>query len=520
MEPKTTKPTNLNAIDRLVTYFAPVAGLKRVHARELHEMSYDAANPERARKTPGGGFSTRASESQQNARDRLKMMWDARDLAKNFAFIKSVLLKEAMYVCGKIRYQAQTGDPEIDRQYEGYWEQWAKQADITGRHVFRQLMQLGHMGMRCDGEHGFILRPEGRMMKLQAIEADRIGNPNGGQRTSDERYFQGIQVNDLGQVVHYEVWNRTKMGQYKDPQEIPPAQFIHYFDPLRSDQYHGVTAFDTALPHARDIYDLLKMEKMAVKWGSSHAGIITKEHKDLSRWDTSEKSPEGTAYEAIEPGRIVRTLPGEAVTMFQTAQRPSATFTGFIDTLVREMANGLNLPYSFVWDMASLGGVSARIELAMAQRAFKRSQNLMEEQVLDRVKDAVLARAIAHKDIPPHPSWQAAKWQFPAHITADQGYTTQSDIAMLGQGLRTASDIVGELGSDYEEVTETLAKEVRIQYDVAQRTGIPMELLQQRLPNPTQMIAMMNAQLAEAGADDQVGAPLGAGINEQPQQPQ
>tara|TARA_R100001510_G_C7656966_1_gene217778 strand:+ start:6152 stop:7648 length:1497 start_codon:yes stop_codon:yes gene_type:complete len=482
----------LNALDKAIYFFSPESALKRAHARQVFELSYDAANPGNARKTASGGYDTRSSESWTNQRDRIKLIWEARDLAKNFSFVKSILLKEAMYVCGKIKYQAQTGDPDMDRVYEKYWKDWESRADITNRHVFRQIVQLAHMNMRCDGEVGLALRPQGPEMKLQSIEADRLGNPNEGLRVNDEYYYQGIQVNDLGQPTSYRIFKRTRMGQYIEPEEVSPEQFIHYYDPMRSDQYHGVTAFDTALPHARDLYDLLKYEKLAVKWGSSHSGVITKEQKDVSKWASEEKASDGTSYEKIEPGKIVRTLPGEAIQMFQTSVRPSPTFNGFVETLIREMANGLNLPYSFVWDMASLGGVSARIELAMAQRAFRRSQNLLEEQVLNRIKDAVLSRAISFNIIPAHPNWRECKWQFPAHITADQGYTTQSDLAMLGQGIKTASGIIGEMGEDYEEVVEGLAKEVQIMYQVSQRTGIPMELIQQRLPNPTSLLAMMN----------------------------
>ena len=498
----------LNTFDRIIGYFSPTTALRRAHAREVYNFAYDAANPGRERKTVGGGFSVRSSESWDNQRDRIKLMWEARDLTKQFSFLKSILLKEAMYVCGKIQYQAQTGEPEIDAVYESYWRDWEKRADITGRHVFRQLVQLGHMAMRGDGEYCFVLRPQGDEMRLQAIEADRLGNPNEGLRTNDENYFQGISINELGQPVSYRVYERTRMGQYKNPEEIPPNQFIHYFDPMRSDQYHGVTSFDTCLAHARDIYDLLKMEKGAVKWGASHAGVITKQFKDLTQWDTADKSPEGTSYEKIEHNKIVRILPNEDIKLFPTQTRPSPTFQGFIDVLVREMANGLNLPYSFVWDMASLGGVSARIELAMAQRAFARSQNILVEQVLDRVKDAVLSRAIAFKKIPAHPAWRQCKWQFPAHITADQGYSTESDIALLSQGLKPAAEIIGEMGGDYEEVVEQLAKEVNIQYSVAQRTGIPMELLQQRLPNPTALIAAMNEGLASDDGKKSVRATI------------
>jgi capsid protein len=259
------------AIERVIALASPREAARRQYERKIYEFGYDAANPGRARGTKANSLFNAASENQQNNRDRVKMMWEVRDLVQNYSFVKSILLKEAMYVCGKIQYQANTGDPSADMAIEQYWNNWAENCDLTGRHVFRQLVQLMHVGMRRDGDSGFILVAQGPDLKLQTVEADRIGNPNQAG-TSEQNYFGGIKVNELGQIVYYRVFTRNIHGQYSDPTEIPPDSFVHYFDPLRSDQYRGITAFDTVIPHARDLYELLQMEKMAVSWASSPNG--------------------------------------------------------------------------------------------------------------------------------------------------------------------------------------------------------------------------------------------------------
>lgn len=486
-----------SAIERVVAFASPRAAVQRQYERKVFEFGYDAANPGRARQAKGSGLFNAASENLQNNRDRVKMMWEVRDLVQNYSFVKSILLKEAMYVCGKIQYQSNTGDPQVDTVIEDYWQNWCENCDITGRHVFRQLIQLMHVGMRRDGDSGFILVAQGPDLKLQCVESDRIGNPNQAG-TAEQNYFGGIKVNELGQIVYYRIFTRNIHGQYSDPTEVPPDSFVHYFDPLRSDQYRGVTAFDTCIPHARDLYELLQMEKLAVKWQSAQTGVITKQDPTLPDWKQGgPTTAKNTPIETVEAGKLHRLLPGESVTPFPGSNRPSATFQGFVSTLVREMANGLNLPYSFVWDLSVLGGATARLETAQTQRAFARHQNLLTEQVLNRIKNAVLTRAMAFKIIPPIQTYKLGKWQFPAHITADVGYQTQADLSMLSAGLKTRSDIYGEMGLDFEDQSRILAREIQFYQRLAGETGVPIELLTQNLPNASLMLAQMQqAQMA------------------------
>jgi lambda family phage portal protein len=497
--------------ERALAKVFPRFALERYRSRCAVELSWDAANPGRRRQI-GSRSHNSSPESSTNQQDRKKLMWEARSLASNFSFVKSVLLKEQIYVCGHMAYQARTGDPEIDRIYETYWKEWCERCDFSGRHNFRQMMQLGHIGMRRDGDYGWILVPAGDEWRLQGIEADRIGNPD---ETIDfsGRYISGITINDFGQPVSYRIFRCTVYNTYEFEREQPAGAFIHYFDPMRTDQYRGITAFDTTIPHARDLYELLEFEKMAVKWGSSHAGIVKRApSSQRAEWGggDSPKTSQGTRLEKTEAGKLEYLEPGEDITMFPTTSRPSPTFNGFVDTLIREASNGLGWPYAFLWDMSSFGGVSARLEIAAAQRVINRLQKLLEEQALTRIKDEVFSRAIAFGRLPAHPNYRQGKWQFGPQLTADARYEVQSDIALIGQGLLAASTVVGEMGSDYEETLETIAREVAHARDVAEKYDIPLELLMPaRYAQPSQLLADMEAanapQTKPAGLIETIG---------------
>jgi len=491
------KPTFL---DKTIAFISPEWGLRRKFHQDRLEFAYDAAKMTRAHETAGHSLSTAASESLSNQRDRIKMMWEARNLVQNYSFFKSILLKESMYVCGSLRYQSQTGDPLIDQAYEEYFNSWQKKCDITGRYPFRHLVQLAHMAMRRDGDVGLALVTVGKDIKLQSIEADRIGNPNELGKKQDN-YIGGVTINDYGQPLTYKIFKRTIHGQYKDARDIPASNFIHYMDPLRTDQYRGITAFETAIPHAKDLYELLKMEKQAVKWGSAHAGVITKNDQGPDKWTSkvptdSLGKPKDMKLEKIEAGKILRLSPGDQVNMFPTGSRPSPTFNGFVTTLVREMANGLNLPFAFVWDMSAFGGATARLEVQQAQRAFMRHQTLLTEQVLDKVRDSVIGRAIAFGDLPPHANYRKGRWQFNSQITADLGHEVQANLSLLDAGLKTQETIYGEMGLDFQEETEKLAKELSHLRDTAKKHGVPLDLLVRRLQGGQEQFDRFSEQLA------------------------
>lgn len=487
----------MNLFEKVISTVSPSWGLQRKYYKDRLEFSYDAARTVPNHASAATSFATAASESWSNQRDRIKMMWESRKLVQNYSFFKSILLKEAMYVCGSMRYQAQTGNPETNKLYEDYWKEWEKNCDITKRYPFRHLVQLAHIGMRRDGDAGFALVSMGSDLKLQSIESDRIGDPNQFRKAAkqEENYIGGVTINDFGQPVSYRIYKRTLHGQYKDPKEIPAQNFIHYIDPMRVDQYRGITAFETAIPHAKDVYELYKMEKLAVKWGSSHAGVITKNDHGPDKWSTKASHPSGEKkMDKIEPGKIVRLQPGDDISMFQTQSRPSPTFNGFVTTLIREMANGLNLPFAFVWDMSAFGGATARLEVQQAQRAFKRHQDLLTEQVLDPIKDAVLSRGIAMGEIPAVNGFKRGKWQFNSQITADLGHEVQATIGMMDAGLKTHDSAFGEMGLDFEEETEKIARELAHLQTLAEKYGIPMSLISKRLESAHEMIAAYQQQ--------------------------
>lgn len=491
------KPYSATTLERLsdnvVSLFSPKVAHKRAIDRARHKMfSYDAARFSDVRGS--AGINSRASESPSNIRDRTRLIWEARDLCDNDSICKSILLKVSSYVCSKIQYIPNTGDLAIDEKYREYWNQFSQVSDITGRHTFQELMQLAVMSMYRDGDVGFIIvnNPDDPFIKLQAIEADRIGDPYDYSYAED--YISGISIDKVGKPTAYNIYYRSRLGTYGKPVEISAESFIHLYDPTRLDQYRGVSAYATVIETARDKKEIFAFEKIAVKWGSSKAGVVKKNNSEADATDyysSRDPSTPQAKLERIEAGTVTYLETNEDMAIFGN-DRPSATFNGFMEAMIREIAMGFNLPYGFVYDLSALSGPASRMEATQAKRAIERIQCILEYKALNKIKNLVFAKGIAQGLLPQAPNWQKGKFMYPAWPTIDVGRESAANLAENKQGLKSANDILGEQGEYWRDTQEQIAMEASNIVDLSRKYNIPINMIQMLTPNGNEALVNQN----------------------------
>lgn len=491
-------------LDKAIAAVSPEAGLRRLVSKHwLQEFERGDWNREQ-RGISGGKTRQGSPETQRKQRQRINRIWEARDMEEKFCFIRGVLEKLTQYTCGAITYQSRTGDSDIDQEYQDYFHDWCGRADVTGRYRLAELVQLGFRATARDGEYGWIIVPDGDEIRLQPIEADRIGGPD--TVKADEYCINGIHIDQVGRVTGYEIYRRSRMAQYtKETFDmglgtgiVPPELFLHLFRPTRADQYHGDSWLSPLLPHARDIHELFGFEKLAMKFASAFAGFIRRKDSAPTGsgldWMTKTGTGAGgpNAFE-VQAGMIKRLQEGEEITFPGSTGRPSGNLMQFVEILIREMALGLNLPFGFVYNMALLGGVTARIEVMQAHRTIQQYQQLLVDKVLNKVRDLVLERAIAMGKITPHPLWKAGSWNFGARLTGDTGNYVQEQMLLLQNGIIPRGKVIEEIdGSSNLEVARTLAREVKQLQEVAAESVVPIELIVPSMQNATQMLAAIN----------------------------
>ena len=464
-------------ITKALSLVAPKAALDRmVNQAKLRNFGrFDSALTSEKRGISRG---VSGGEDTAGTRERLSLIRAARDLADNFPPVRSLLLKFATYVSGRIAYQARTGDHDVDTKIEKYWQRWCNECDFLGRHNFTTLLQLSVTAILRDGDCGFIIVRDGEDLKLQSVEADRIGSPY--DRTDTDKYIGGINVDDYGRPVSYTIFTRTINNQYISPVDIVAKEFIHLFDAARLDEYRGRSAFATALNATRDLQEAIKAEVQAIKYASYQSGVITTESGAADAGDyfargNSNDQGQVARLQSLDPGTVNYLGSGEKMEMFKS-DRPTGAFGEFIRLIQAHICMAVGLPYGFAFD-ADKSGPMARMEAAMAERTFLRWRGLLEGKFLDRIKNIILLDAAARGLIPDSEFLLDGRWCWPAKVSIDYGREANADINLWKAGLKTAGQIYSDMGEDYEEALRARAKESAMIVSLANEMDIPAEYI-------------------------------------------
>lgn len=502
------KKAELNLIDKAIAFVNPQRAVDRLVARQkLKNFEYDAVKYSRERKGPS---SLSGAEDYRSNYDRVELMKRARDLAENVGLVRSLLLKFAGHVAGTISYQARTQNPQVNTEVEAFWNEWWDKCDISTRHTGSTLMQVAVMSMLRDGDFLFVLvRDSNGDLKIQGIEADRLGDPF--KVYTSLELIGGIHIDrNSGAPTAYDIYNRSIGDFYTYQLTIPASQAFHLFDPLRIDQYRGISAFHTAINDAQDAYDITNYEKMAARVASAQSGIVKRNNNnaaDLSTLSTDEDlSGNQIKLETIESGKISYLEPGEDIIFPNGPSRPSGAFIEFHKVLMRNICLGLGIPYSFAVDPSAMSGPTARLEMQQAGRTFKRYQNLLNDKVLRPIKNIVIADAVARGMIQGNEGGKTTRgiFNFGANVSIDLGRESASSIAEFKSGLRTGSDIYAERGADWEASMRQRAIEAKAIQDLAKEYGVPAETISDVVPpaKPEPMLPAPAPQIEPPESDE------------------
>lgn len=479
-----------NLVDSAVEVISPRRAFEnRLYRQQIVELARIAANPDGAWKQANMA-DTAASESPRGQRERVQIMWEAREIIQNFGFAKSIVMKFAKYVTGQIIYQADTDDPGVNAAYEDYIWEWMENCDLTGRFPFRKLIEMAYLGRKIDGDSGIVTPWVDGDIKLQVIQGDRIGNPY--EYNFAEGYYSGVLTDDIGRVVGFRVYRRTRDNRYIEPMDIPASNFHHLINPLAADQYRGISDMDTAIPSARMVANTLNAEARAVQTLACQTAIVSTKgniegakrqwnQNDVEAALNAAKAPV-TQNQEIKPGTINYVANGDSVTAF-TYSRPSPAFLGLVQALCREVCFSFDVDYGFFYDPTSYGGAVARLGSKQTQRSFQADQRDLKDGTICPLIRKKLALGIALGDIPPHPRWRKMQIGFPEHATMDEGRDSKKDIEELKYGVTLLDEVVGRSGGNLDNHLDRAGRIARKVMDVAEKYDVPVTMIQQRTPN-------------------------------------
>ena len=194
--------------------------------------------------------------------------------------------------------------------------------------------------------------------------------------------------------------------------------------------------------------------------------------------DAQQGLPENSdpaSLQRITGGKLVALKPHESLESYQS-NRPSPTFTGFLDHLRRDSALGI-LPYEFACDSSKIGGAGVRMIVAKADRRFSFRQMILIQRLIKPVWFYVIGDAIDRGLLPEAPGWWKIACVTPRRLTCDAGREAQQNRADVEMGLKTISDHYEELGADFGEELERRARDAKLILETAAKYDVPLEML-------------------------------------------
>ena len=436
---------------------------------------YESANPSPRRgRVPGAA--PRDAKLDLLPGTRRELVRRSRYLHKNSGFVRELVGNMAIYATGDgIKPQALSPSPDWNKAAEEYFARWAARCEVTNRFCFAECQALVCRGMDIDGEY-FVhkTRNADGLAQLQLIEAHRIHDCD---RNDTE---DGIGFDAYGAPSFYRV--QLDDGNFRN---LPASIVLHVFEPESASGVRNAPTLQHSTNHLLDEMELLALEKHAVKDNADVARVLKTERGELDEdGDFSlakpgagdgDKPSEPAALQKIVGGELVALKPGESLDSFQP-NRPSPTFTGFLEHLRRDSALG-HIPFEFAADSSKIGGAGVRLVVAKADRRFSYRQLILIERFIKPVWLFVIGDGIATRQLPEQVDWTKVAFTTPRRITVDAGREAQQNRADVEMGLKTLSEHFAEQGMDFAEEMEIRAQNARTLLDLAEKYRVPIDML-------------------------------------------
>lgn len=463
------------------------------------------------------GFRTRSSATLSELRDarpteRRDAVKNSRFLAAKIGFVKALYQNTVLYAIGRgMMPTSGCTDGDWAAQADDLFYQWAsrKTFDIRESNNFFATQKIVGADVMRDGDVGAApVRDLDGEPRVQHFPSDLIGDVAGESvfvpAGSRARWREGILRSSVGTPIAYRVMrDPTQLLGLTDSRaywDYPARNFWHISKDHTLNSNRPLPWIHHGDQSALNILDLNTLEMQAAKLNSFFAAAIKVANADQSdmlaamrEMMTSETETVNTGADAngvattksversylnLMGGAGIPVLgPGEELQFFKN-ERPSTTFSGFIEYLLADIAVGFGIPIQFAWGLTGLAGPHARLVLQQADWFFQEvaemvvsnyCQPIWESFVADQMNRGILRAPAAGTN------WRSVQWQGPGSMTIDKGRDGKLYLEMVanGMGRRTAwHEMTGKHGKT--ELQKTVA-EIRYIMQLCEEAGVPVE---------------------------------------------
>ncbi len=315
-------------------------------------------------------------------------------------------------------------------------------------------------------------------LRLQAIEADRVENPN--YKTDTVTLSGGVEKDQSGTPTKY--WIRTRHpGSDKMPFErkwesvraFTPSgrrKVIHVYEQLRPGQTRGVPYLAPVIEmlHQLGKYTDAELQSAVI---SSYFTVFVKTPEGGANLSTFLPSDEGGDASdedyTMGSGAVVGLADGEDISTANPG-RPNSGFDPFVQSILRQIGASLGLPYELLIQHFTKSYSAARTAMLNAWKVFLTRRNFMIHHFCDIVYELWMEEAILREriiapgfldDPLKRKAWLENMWIGPTQGQIDATKETAAAQARVDGSFSTIAIESAGLGYDFDQNIKQIRKE-------------------------------------------------------------
>jgi capsid protein len=406
-------------------------------------------------------------------RDRMDAVKTSRFLRGRLGLVAALFENTSRYaLTGGLTPSSMSGDQEWDMRADDYFDAIAsrKEFDVREEHNFYNMQSVILPDMMCDGDCGAAkVRLGNGAPAIQLFPTEAIGNGSSYSKPIEKDWKDGIRRDKAGKKIAFRILEDPEPGkQGQKFRDYPASDFLHIGRLNKINLNRPLPWLAHGKDACVDILDLTALEKASARvnsyfaaaittaTGQAPAGfesLLTAQPESLA---TVDKDDETTTKDTVRHyaefmgGANIPVLARDEELKFFRNDRPSVTFSGFIDWLVNDIAWGFGVPPQFVWSVVGVPG----------------PQDILVDKFCRPVREGVIEHALhlGHLPLPKAgANWRGCQWQGPQPMSIDKGrdgklFKTLVDTGMMGRhewhemsgknGRKQRIKIIDELAED------------------------------------------------------------------------
>ncbi|XHR27541.1 MAG: phage portal protein [Chthoniobacteraceae bacterium] len=439
---------------------------------------------------------------------RLELVKKQRFLRNSTGVFRALCEKPVQFALpGGLTPSSATGDPDFDAAADRYFDRWAtKPVSVDREYTFYESQEMIGAEVPCDGDF-FVLKVRSGTARCQVqfLKTHQVGNGPLTPGHGPNSWQDGVFRNAVHAALFYRVLQDPLGLGIASHRDYSCEDMLHIRDPLRCHIGRGLPWGYHGSNSGLDILDMGSLDKVAAKLNLALAAVIKKTGArpgglghpinvesifdtpaagsgagSSSGTDPETPPPSGQpngriSWEALLGGGAMPVLEDGQDIQFLDLKRVSGQFIPSAEYLIRDIAIGWGLSFEAIWNMAALGGATARFILEDLNAFLSKLQRMLISRYCHPTRSWVIANGIVRGEIPECKSeaWWECTWQGPQKVTVDRGRDGNLYVKLLSNGMLTLDEWWSMLGKDARKMRRKRIDEIAEDMAYCKTKGIP-----------------------------------------------